>query len=80
MLCGWPRWSAGRLLSGRLDTQLVRGKPAPRSSTVDPDEKRQSEVSLVYKVSFRTARVMQRNPVSKNQKKKKKRQSMVLRQ
>jgi hypothetical protein len=30
------------------------------------------EASLVYKVSSRTARVAQRNPVSKNQKKKKK--------
>jgi hypothetical protein len=30
------------------------------------------EASLVYKVSFRTARAIQRNPVSKNQKKKKK--------
>jgi flagellar biosynthesis/type III secretory pathway protein FliH len=29
------------------------------------------EASLVYKVSSRTARVTQRNPVSKNQKKKK---------
>jgi hypothetical protein len=31
------------------------------------------EASLVYKVSSRTARATQRNPVSKNQKKKKKR-------
>jgi hypothetical protein len=31
------------------------------------------EASLVYKVSSRTARDTQRNPVSKNQKKKKKR-------
>jgi hypothetical protein len=30
------------------------------------------EASLVYKVSSRTARATQRNPVSKNQKKKKK--------
>jgi hypothetical protein len=30
------------------------------------------EASLVYKVSFRTARAIQRNPVLKNQKKKKK--------
>jgi hypothetical protein len=30
------------------------------------------EASLVYKVSFRTAKTIQRNPVSKNQKKKKK--------
>jgi hypothetical protein len=30
------------------------------------------KASLVYRVSFRTARVTQRNPVSKNQKKKKK--------
>jgi hypothetical protein len=30
------------------------------------------EVSLVYKVSSRTAKATQRNPVSKNQKKKKK--------
>jgi hypothetical protein len=29
------------------------------------------KASLVYRVSFRTARVTQRNPVSKNQKKKK---------
>jgi hypothetical protein len=29
------------------------------------------EASLVYKVSSRTARAIQRNPVSKNQKKKK---------
>ena len=29
------------------------------------------EASLVYKVSYRTARAIQRNPVSKNQKKKK---------
>jgi hypothetical protein len=31
------------------------------------------EASLVYKVSSRTTRAMQRNPVSKNQKEKKKR-------
>jgi hypothetical protein len=31
------------------------------------------EASLVYKVRSRTARAIQRNPVSKNQKKKKKR-------
>jgi hypothetical protein len=30
------------------------------------------EASLVYEVSFRTARAIQRNPVSKSQKKKKK--------
>jgi hypothetical protein len=30
------------------------------------------KTSLVYKVSSRTARAIQRNPVSKNQKKKKK--------
>jgi hypothetical protein len=30
------------------------------------------EASLVYKVSSRTARAIQRNPVSKNQKEKKK--------
>jgi hypothetical protein len=30
------------------------------------------EASLVYRVSSRTARAIQRNPVSKNQKKKKK--------
>jgi hypothetical protein len=30
------------------------------------------EVSLVYKVNSRTARAIQRNPVSNNQKKKKK--------
>jgi hypothetical protein len=30
------------------------------------------EASLVYKVSFRTARAIQRNPVSKNQKNQKK--------
>jgi hypothetical protein len=30
------------------------------------------EASLVYKVSSRTARAIQRNPVSKNQKKRKK--------
>jgi hypothetical protein len=30
------------------------------------------KASLVYKVSFRTTRAIQRNPVSKNQKKKKK--------
>jgi hypothetical protein len=33
------------------------------------------EASLVYKVSSRTARAIQRNPVSKNQKKKKKKSS-----
>jgi hypothetical protein len=32
------------------------------------------EASLVYKVSSRTARAIQRNPVSKNQKKKKERE------
>jgi hypothetical protein len=32
------------------------------------------EVSLVYKVSSRTARATQRNPVSKNKKKKKKKE------
>jgi hypothetical protein len=30
------------------------------------------EASLVYRVSFRTARAIQRNPVSKSQEKKKK--------
>ena len=33
------------------------------------------ESSLVYKMSSRTARVTQRNPVSKNQKKKKKKKT-----
>jgi hypothetical protein len=33
---------------------------------------RQFEASLVYKVSSRTARVIQRNPVSKNKKQNKK--------
>jgi hypothetical protein len=33
---------------------------------------REAEASLVYKVSSRTARAIQRNPVSKNQKKKRK--------
>jgi hypothetical protein len=32
----------------------------------------QFEVSLIYKVSFRTARAAQRNPISKKKKKKKK--------
>jgi hypothetical protein len=32
------------------------------------------EASLVYKVSSRTARAIQRNPVSKNQKKKRERE------
>jgi hypothetical protein len=36
------------------------------------------KVSLVYRVSSRTARVIQRNPVSKNQKKKKKRTFQIL--
>jgi hypothetical protein len=36
------------------------------------------EASLVYKVSSRTARATQRNPVSKNQKKKKKKLKIVL--
>jgi hypothetical protein len=31
---------------------------------------REAEASLVYKVSSRTARAIQRNPISKNQKKK----------
>jgi hypothetical protein len=35
--------------------------------------------SLVYRVSFRTARATQRNPVSKNQKKKKKKNSWAWR-
>jgi hypothetical protein len=34
------------------------------------------EASLVYKVSSRTARAIQRNPVSKNQKKKKKKKEI----
>jgi hypothetical protein len=33
------------------------------------------EANLVYKVSSRTAKAIQRNPVSKNQKKKKKRKN-----
>jgi hypothetical protein len=33
------------------------------------------EASLVYRVSSRTARAIQRNPVSKNQKKKKKKEA-----
>jgi hypothetical protein len=36
------------------------------------------KASLVYRVSSRTARATQRNPVSKNQKKKKKRQKTFL--
>jgi hypothetical protein len=35
------------------------------------------EASLVYKVSSRTARAIQRNPVSKNQKKKKRKSGMA---
>jgi hypothetical protein len=35
------------------------------------------EASLVYKVSSRTARTAQRNPVSKNQKKKKKKNQLI---
>jgi hypothetical protein len=37
------------------------------------------EVSLVYKVSSRTARATQRNPVSKNQKREKSEKAVVLR-
>jgi hypothetical protein len=33
------------------------------------------EASLVYRLSFRTARAIQRNPASENQKKKKKNQN-----
>jgi hypothetical protein len=36
------------------------------------------EASLVYRVSSRTARATQRNPVSKNQKKKKKYAKLLL--
>jgi hypothetical protein len=36
------------------------------------------EVTLVYKVNSRTARVIQRNPVSKNQKRKEKKYLRVL--
>jgi hypothetical protein len=36
------------------------------------------KASLVYRVSSRTARAIQRNPVSKNQKKKKKKKDMTL--
>jgi hypothetical protein len=36
------------------------------------------EASLVYKVSSKTARAIQRNPVSKNQKKKKKKSYVGL--
>jgi hypothetical protein len=39
---------------------------------------REAEASLVYKVSSRTARATQRNPVSKNQKKKKKNLALGL--
>jgi hypothetical protein len=39
--------------------------------TFDPST-REAEASLVYRVSSRTARAIQRNPVSKNQKKKEK--------
>jgi hypothetical protein len=36
------------------------------------------EARLVYRVSSRTARTIQRNPVSKNQKKKKKKEKNVF--
>jgi hypothetical protein len=36
------------------------------------------EASLVYRVSFRTARATQRNPVSKNKKKKKKKKGKEM--
>jgi hypothetical protein len=36
------------------------------------------EASLVYRVSSRTARVTQRNPVSKNQKRKKKEKTQFI--
>ena len=38
----------------------------------------EAEASLVYKVSSRTARATQRNPVSKNQKKKRKKRTELL--
>jgi hypothetical protein len=36
------------------------------------------EPSLVYRVSSRTARAIQRNPVSKKKKKKKKKSEMII--
>jgi hypothetical protein len=38
------------------------------------------EASLVYKVSSKIARAIQRNPVSKNQKKKKERKKLISNQ
>jgi hypothetical protein len=48
-----------------------KSKPGVVVHAFDPSSW-EAEASLVYKVSSRTARATQRNPVSKNQKKKKK--------
>jgi hypothetical protein len=44
----------------------------PSAWETEAGESLESEASLVYRISSRTARAIQRNPVSKNQKKKKK--------
>ena len=44
----------------------------PSSEEAEAGRSLECKASLVYRVSSRTARATQRNPVSKNQKKKKK--------
>jgi hypothetical protein len=51
---------------GSLKTRCMPGMVA---HTFNPST-REAEASLVYKVSSRTARAIQRNPVSKNKQKK----------
>jgi hypothetical protein len=51
----------------RREGQRERGRERGRGRWIS-----EFEANLVYKVSSRTARAIQKNPVSKNQKKKKK--------
>jgi hypothetical protein len=74
----------GRWISEFQDSQGYTEKPCLEKTKQNKNQTNKKrgrgrrisefEASLVYRVSSRTARTIQRNPVSKNQKKKKKKE------
>ena len=65
-----PLITDGKLFLSGTNSGQMPFLPGMVVHAFDPST-REAEAGLVYKVSFRTARATQRNPVSKNQKKKK---------